>query len=185
MPDPIDTTRFSDTILPINLPSVEDDNVQQQNEEKDRLLDTQGGEDSRWYATNQSVGRISDFIGEAYTKTKLLIGAIVQGDYIYGSVQYEDRAIIVIRLTSAKMDYAALKYYVVGLITQIRDPYATAITWQKEYFQENNREQFLVGESWDEFPYPHPSVDALRGFTAWLARDGRAEIIVRKRDDRP
>jgi len=182
MPDPTGTILFSDTISPTNLPSIEDENVQQQNEEPDRLPDIQDEENPQWYATNQSIRRISDFIGEAYTKTKLLIGTVIQGDYIYGSVQYEDRTITIIRLTSTKMDYAALKHYVVGLITQIRPPYARAVSWQKEYFQENDREKNFIGESWDEFPYPHPTDDAFPGITAWLARDGRAEIIVRRRD---
>jgi hypothetical protein len=44
MPDPTGTTLFSDTISPINLLSIEDENVQQQNEELDRLPDTQDAE---------------------------------------------------------------------------------------------------------------------------------------------
>lgn len=184
MPDPINATLFSDTISSINLPSMEDDNVEQRNEGQDSLLDAQDREKPQWYAINQSIRQISDFIEKAYTKAKLLIGNTIQGDYIYGSVQHADHAIIVVRLTSAKMNYDALKYYVVGLITQLHSPATRPVRWQKEYFQDNDREKFFVGESWDEFPYPNSTNDLFPGITAWIARDGRAEIIVRRRDDR-
>jgi hypothetical protein len=36
-----------------------------------------------------------------------------------------------------------------------------------------------IGESWVQFPYPNPR-NKKPGITAWIAEDGKAEIIVRK-----
>ncbi len=76
---------------------------------------------------------------------------------------------------SAK-SYNALKREAERLISNFRRN-SQLINWQLEYFEYQGK-KWKLGESWDKFPHPHIS-NELPGITAWIARDGRAEIIVR------
>lgn len=51
------------------------------------------------------------------------------------------------------------------------------IEWRSEYIEYKGRRREL-GESWDKHPLPDPSSSS-PGITAWISKDGRAEIIVR------
>lgn len=84
-----------------------------------------------------------------------------------------------IRLTanqSTAQAFVALRQRAENIIQRLRDR-ETFIKWHDEYVQLNNT-RIDLGISWDAFPYPHQSLQR-PGITAWVARDGRAEIIVR------
>ncbi|WP_201384797.1 hypothetical protein [Ktedonobacter sp. SOSP1-52] len=184
MPDPRDATQFADTIRPKNLSlsNKEDSGPRTNNEpreaqvERYMLLSSRKSEEINFET-------LTEFVKEDKETGKLLIGTQLKDDYIFGSVQREDRFTIAIRILSTQMDYAILKEYVELCIRQLRPSYARSVTWRREYFQADGKEEFFLGESWDEFPYPNPNNDALLGITVWLARDGRATIIVRKRNE--
>jgi hypothetical protein len=133
----------------------------------------------KWYADEPGIVKVKDFI-ERETAAKLLMGSPMLNDYVYGAARREDDLTIIIRLVSLTRNYVALKTYVEGLIASLRFPNAPPPDWEMEYLKEENQKPFVVGESWDEYPYPNPNSSRLPGITAWLSVDGRAQIIVRK-----
>lgn len=134
----------------------------------------------RWYATDPVVTQTVDTI---FRETNAPFRATIVGNDVYGSLQNEEH-VAIIRLVSTNR--ATLEKYVNGLIAQLRKGREVPKDdWHEEFLQEGDYDKeamgssFLVGKSWDKFPYPHPSID-LPGITAWLAEDGRAEIFIRK-----
>jgi hypothetical protein len=158
---------------------VEDAGRQQQRGRQDRVSDEPATENLRWYETNPSIARISEF-AEEYRETKLLTVANVPNwnDNVYSSVHYEEPTILVIRLASEAKSSEALQDYMEALIARLRGTAKTRLEWQDEYFGEGDEKRFVVGASWDMYPYAN-SRNGLPGITAWFALDGRAEIIVR------
>lgn len=104
---------------------------------------------------------------------------------IYGSTERDERSdTTVTRLSTGQANenaFNALRGYVEKLISSLREN--RPVNWQDEYVESIDK-RIELGVSWDEFPYPNPSRDLdLPGITAWVSRDGRAEIIVRRRTD--
>jgi hypothetical protein len=105
------------------------------------------------------------------------------------AVYYEDAKVV--RLTANQTSggaYDALKDYVERLIQTVRrrrrptTDFSRSLSWKDEYAElQGNRLYF--GESWDEYPYPHPAGD-LPGITTWVSGYGRAEIIIREHSKR-
>lgn len=104
---------------------------------------------------------------------------------IYGSAERDERSnTTVTRLSVRHLNEAtfdALEQYIGKLIRPLRD--GRGFEWQDEYYELGGK-RISLGASWDEFPYPNPSPSRpLPGITAWVSRDGRAEIIVRRRPE--
>ncbi len=99
---------------------------------------------------------------------------------IRGAVQREQDS-LVIRLTTTERGSNALRElrpFVEQLVAGLRgQTFASPLSWRPEYVSLDDR-RLQLGVSWDAFPYPNVGRN-LPGFTAWIANDGRAEIIVR------
>ena len=145
-----------------------------------------------WYETDPGIISVVNFTTE-FRSAKRLFDTNFGNASIYGLTSYEDDSTSIIHLISLNQNYDALKSYVEGIIYNLRKEYNAftkredppKLRWREEYareiFKNQLRPPFIIGESWDEFPYPHPTRN-LPGITTWLAKDGRAEIIVRKRE---
>jgi hypothetical protein len=146
----------------------------------DQVLFEPGGDGQLWFEGDSSIVKeVEDFIRTG-TNPKMLMGSPMLNDYVYGAAHREDDLTVIIRLVSLTRNYVTLKTYVEGLIARLRFSKTPALDWKREYLGEENQKPFVVGESWDKYPYPNPNNSSLLGITAWLSVDGRAQIIVRK-----
>lgn len=158
----------------------------------DRLLSTARSVQETWET------RRSETVNQEKFESTLLENQWIQGtgkllvnnlrsnrESIYGSAERDERSdATVTRLSTGQANenaFNALRDYAGKLISSLRGN--RSVNWQDEYVESIGK-RIELGVSWDEFPYPNPSRDLdLPGITAWVSRDGRAEIIVRRRTD--
>jgi hypothetical protein len=118
--------------------------------------------------------------GEIASQEKLLLDMPEHPHGIRGAAERYN-ANTIVRLTVNRPSaeaFETLKIRIENLIEQSsrrRD-----IDWHKEYVEQGGT-RLDFGISWDKYPYPHPKRANLPGFTAWVAYDGRAELIIRRR----
>jgi hypothetical protein len=99
---------------------------------------------------------------------------------IHGTIEWHRQgAVLRFALDRLGQDpFDDLKAFVTSVIQSIRANFSDhPLHWREETIQLNERTLDL-GVSWDQYPYPHHR-SGYPGFTAWVSRDGRAEVVVR------